>query len=227
MVLYVEEWVYLNFHSDCHNLYLPGQVLVQKHHLVWSWSDQMCIHSMALLRVWRLRSTIQNFSVATALFYMEYSLANGPIMSSVHNEESSWGKLNHGMLLCTSLLRFILRVESNSMNVSKWCMMDPIRSKLCMSIDPLVHAICTCVFKGERVIVFKWSSVVHLVMCEVAFVIQSKSIKLFRDVATGPNLSLITGPICAYHIPWILVISNDLDAGTAFDCICCFCQLAV
>ena len=42
------------------------------------------------------------------------------------------------------------------------------------------------------VIVFKWLSMVHLMMCEVAIVLQSKSIKLFSDVATVPNLSLTT-----------------------------------
>ena len=41
-------------------------------------------------------------------------------------------------------------------------------------------------------IVYKWLSVVYLVMCEVAIVLQDESIKLFRDVTTGPNLSLAT-----------------------------------
>ena len=61
-----------------------------------------------------------------------------------------------------------------------------------MSIDLLVYAICAYILKGERVIVCKSVSVVHMVMCEVAIVLQSKSIKLFRDVATGPNLILTT-----------------------------------
>ena len=58
---------------------------------------------------------------------------------------------------------------------------------------------CLCIFKGERVIVHKWLSVVHLVMCEVAIVLQSKSIRLFRDVATGQNLSLITDHMFLLH----------------------------
>ena len=33
--------------------------------------------------------------------------------------------------------------------------------------------------QSERVIVYKWLSVLHLVMCEVAIVLQSNSIKLF------------------------------------------------
>ena len=64
-----------------------------------------------------------------------------------------------------------------------------------MSIDLLVYAICACNFKDERAIVYKRVSVVYLVMCEVAIVLQSKSIKLFRNVATGPNLSLTTDHI--------------------------------
>ena len=96
------------------------------------------------------------------------------------------------MMLCTFLLHVILRVESNSINVSKQCLIDPIKSKWSMSINLLEHAICTCLFIGERLIVCKWVSVVHLVMCEAAIVFQSKSIKPFRDVATGPNLSLTT-----------------------------------
>ena len=126
-------------------------------------------------------------------------------MSSIHNEESSWGKLNYGMILCKSLLRLILRVESNSLNMSKWCFMDPIRSNWCVSIDLLVCAMCTCIFKGETVNVSKWLSVVHLVMCEAAIVLQSMSIKLFRDVATGPTLSLTVDHMC---------LSCSLDFGS-------------
>ena len=103
------------------------------------------------------------------------------------------------MILCTYLLSFLLRLESNSMNVSKWCFMDPIRSKWCISIDLLVHAICACSFKGERVIVFKWLSVVHLVLREVAIAPQGKSLKVFRDAVTGPNLCLTTDHMCLSH----------------------------
>ena len=74
--------------------------------------------------------------------------------------------------------------------------MDQIRSMWHISIDLLAHAICAYCFKGERVIVFKWLSVVHLVMCETAIVLQSKSIKMFRDAPTGPNLSLTTDHMC-------------------------------
>ena len=70
--------------------------------------------------------------------------------------------------------------------------MDAIISKWHISIDLLVHAICTCFFKGNSVVVIKWLSVVHMVVCEAAIVLQSKSIKLFRDAATGPNLSFTT-----------------------------------
>ena len=84
--------------------------------------------------------------------------------------------------------------------------MDPIRSEWHISIDLLVHVICVCFFKGNSVIVFKWLSVVHMVVCEVAIVLQSKYIKLFRDAATGPNLSLTTDHMC---------LSCFLD----FDCI--------
>ena len=74
--------------------------------------------------------------------------------------------------------------------------MDPIRSKWHVSIDLLACDICACLFKGESVIVFKWLSLVHLLICEVAAVLQSNSIKLFRYTATGPNLSLTTDHMC-------------------------------
>ena len=77
--------------------------------------------------------------------------------------------------------------------------MDPVRCKWCISIDLLAHAICASFYKGESVIVFKWLSVVQTVVCEVAIVLQSKSIKLFRDAATGPNLSLTTDHMCLSH----------------------------
>ena len=53
--------------------------------------------------------------------------------------------------------------------------------------------------QGNKVVVFKWLSVVHMVVCEVAIILQSKSIKLFRDAATGPNLSLTTDHMCLLH----------------------------
>ena len=108
------------------------------------------------------------------------------------------------MMLCIFYRRFILRVEGSSINVSKWCLIDPVKSKWCVSLDLLACAICMCIFKGETVTVYKWLSLVHLVMCEVAIVPQSKSIKLFRDVTTGPNLSLT-----ADHI----FLSHSLDFG--------------
>ena len=49
MVLYVEEWEYLSFHSHCHNLHLPGQVPIQKCHLGWSWSNQIIFFLISFL----------------------------------------------------------------------------------------------------------------------------------------------------------------------------------
>ena len=71
-------------------------------------------------------------------------------------------------MLCTFHPRFMLRVESNSVNLSKWCLIDPIWSKWLMSLDLLMHAICAYIFKGERVNVYIWVPVVHVVMCEAA-----------------------------------------------------------
>ena len=65
--------------------------------------------------------------------------------------------------------------------------------------DLLACAICVGIFKGERVIVYKWLSMVHLVMCEVVIILQSKSVKLFRNVATGSNLSLTTDHMFLLH----------------------------
>ena len=79
------------------------------------------------------------------------------------------------------------------------CLIDPIKSKWSVSLDLLLCAICTCIFKGGNNNLYKWVSVVHLVMCEAAIVLQSKFIKLFRDVATGPNLSLTTDHIFLSH----------------------------
>ena len=145
------------------------------------------------------RSAMQNCNAATAVIHMEYSLAKGKIISSVQDEESSWGKFNHKMMLSTFHLRFILRNECYSFNVSKWYLIDPIWSKWCMSLDLLAHVLCACIFKDERVIVYKWVSVV---MCEVASVLQSKSIKLLRDVATGPILSLTKDHMSTFPGLW-------------------------
>ena len=76
------------------------------------------------------------------------------------------------------------------------------RSKWCMSIDLLAHAICTCYFKGDSVIVYKIViSCAHavVVVFEAAIVLQNKSIKLFRDATTGPNLNLTIDHMCLLH----------------------------
>ena len=95
-------------------------------------------------------------------------------------------------------------------------MIDPIKNNWCISLYLLAHAICICIFKGERVIVYKWLSVVHLVMSEVAIVLQSKSIKLFRMLQLVQTY-VLQQTICSCCIPWILVVYNDPDAGTTPD----------
>ena len=69
-----------------------------------------------------------------------------------------------------------------------------VQSEVCGAY-PLIwwHVPYVCASsKVKGVIIFKWLSVVHLVVCEVAIALQSKSIKLFKGVATGPSLSLTT-----------------------------------
>ena len=133
---------------------------------------------------------------------MKYSLANGQwwVVSIMKNLlevcRMSWIMEWYYMHLHP---RFILTVESSSVNGSKWWLMDPIRIKWHVSTDLLACAICMCFFKGMCVIVFKWLSVVHMLVCEAVIVLQSKCIKLFRDTATGPNLSFTTDHMCLLH----------------------------
>ena len=94
-----------------------------------------------------------------------------------------------------------------------------------MSLDLLVCALCASIFKGKRVIVYKWLSVVHLVVCELGIVLQisaSNCIGMLQLVHTY----VLQQTIGLYCILWILVVSNDPDAGTALDRICCFCSLS-
>ena len=55
--------------------------------------------------------------------------------------------------------------------------------------------------KVKSIIVFEWLSGVHMVVCKAAIILQSKSTKLFMDVATGPDLSLTTDHMCLLHSP--------------------------
>ena len=107
------------------------------------------------------------------------------------------------------LLRFTLVVESNSMNGSKWCLMDPNWQTEVIGAYPLIcwHVPYACASSKVKVLLcFEWLSAVHMVvvLCEAAIVLQSKSIKLFRDAAAGPNLSLTTDHMC---------LSCSLDCG--------------
>ena len=78
----------------------------------------------------------------------------------------------------------------------KWCLTDPDLWTEVSGVCPLICqcvSFCMCLFKGESVIV-SWLTIsfpcVVVVQCEVAIVLQSKSINLFRDTETGPNLSV-------------------------------------
>ena len=106
-------------------------------------------------------------------------------------------------MLCSYYAGFILVSESISMKMSKWCLMDPNcctegsdACPLICGVMPSVHAF----FKGEKVLLFcNWLSRcahVLVVLYEVAIVLQSKSINLFRDAATGQILSLATNHMC-------------------------------
>ena len=177
---------------------------------------------MALLRVWGLRSAIQNWSAATTAFHIEYSLANDQYW--VASMMKSCGEVSVESWNDTMYIffwGFTLVVESISVIGSKWCSMDPnwwtgvsgMYTLICWHM-PYVHLsskvkVLLCL-NGYQL--YTWWCVKWL------FVFQSKSIKLFRDAATGPNLSLTTDVMCLLHVPWILVVSNDPDAGTAFDC---------
>ena len=84
------------------------------------------------------------------------------------------------------------------------------------SIYLLACAICPCFFKGKSVIVFEWLSAAHMAVCKAAIVFQSKSIKLFTDSVTGPNLSLTTDHMCLLH-------SLDFGCIQWSRCRNCFC----
>ena len=68
-----------------------------------------------------------------------------------------------------------------------------------MSFDLWSHAFCMCIFNGERcfcsVIDYQVAHVL-VVLCEMAIVLQSKSINLFRDAVIGPILRLTTNHMC-------------------------------
>ena len=76
------------------------------------------------------------------------------------------------------------------------------RCKWHMSFDLWACTICACFCKGESVIVL-WLNIrcahVVVVLCKAAIVLQNKYINFFRDVATGPTLSLTTNHMRSLH----------------------------
>ena len=100
-------------------------------------------------------------------------------------------------------------------------------SKL-MNRSGMCLVICGCMSsvhassKAKVLLLFDWLSRcthVLVVLCEVAIVLHSKSINLFRDAATGPNLSLTTNHMCISHSLDFGSCVNYPDAETAFDCV--------
>ena len=95
-------------------------------------------------------------------------------------------------------LGFILVFKSISMKRSKWCLMDPNWWTEVSDACPLIYGCMpsVCTFSKVKVLLFfDWLSVVHMLwLCCVKHLLSfTVSLSIcFRDVATGPNLSLTT-----------------------------------
>ena len=93
----------------------------------------------------------------------------------------------------------------------------------CMSLDQLTCAICMCIFKVQ------WDTgYISDVSIDVGsgYCPSSKSIKLYRGVASGPNLSLtIDHMSLSCSLDFGVIQWSDVE--TALDKICCFCWLSV
>ena len=128
-------------------------------------------------------------------------------------------------------LRFILTVENNShewvQNDAQWIQTDVTGvSGAC----PFIYwhvPLCTMYLQRWRVLLcLNGYQLVHMAVCKAAIILQSKSIKLFRDSTTGPSLSLTKDHVCLSHSLDFGWNQWSRCMGTAFDCVCCFCWLS-
>ena len=138
MVLNVIEWEHSYFHTQ----YLLMWVLIQKDHSIWSQSNWIILPPLPVIGAgwnhyrrrlctlswwWHWTSEGPGHLSKTVVLQLRHSTwriwSKWPVFSSINGEEFSWCKSNFVMLYKLIYLRFILRTDSNSVNVSKWCLM--------------------------------------------------------------------------------------------------------
>ena len=133
--LNVMEWEHSYFHSHFHTQYLLMRVLIKRHHSMWSQSNQIILLPVVVAgqshyRRWlctlswwwcwaskgpsHLSKTVVQ-QLRCSIWRIHKQMA---VFSSIHGEESSWCKLDCVMIYELICLRFILRSDSNSVNVS-------------------------------------------------------------------------------------------------------------
>ena len=147
VVLGMGEWEHSNFHSHFCTRYLLMQAPIQRHGSMWSQSDwtilllqhitgtgqSHCRRRLCRPSQWHCWvSKDLDLLVKTVVLQMQCSIwsiheqranmSKGPIISSVHDEESSWCKFNH-VMMHKYFIQGSYWSDSNSVNVIKWCLM--------------------------------------------------------------------------------------------------------
>ena len=118
-------------------------------------------------------------------------------------------------------LRFILTAEHSNLNGYKWCLMNSnwwtVVSGVCTLICchmPYASSKVTVVLCLNGYWLYTWQCVKWLMSFKASLsnclgILQLEQTYVWKET------------ICAYHIPWILVVFNDPDAWTAFK-LCLF-----
>ena len=212
MGLSIGEWEYLSFHSHLCILHLPRWVLIQKHYLRWSWRDQIIFLLICFLDAgqnccrrklcnpshwyywalvdWGLPSKTVVLQLLHSIWRILWQMTSKTVASIMKNLlEVSWIT----EWCCVHFIRglyWVLKVTVLMCSNDAWL----IQSKV-SGVCPLI---CWCMLYVHA------SSKMKELMCingyqwytwwcvKQLLSFKASPSKLFRDVATGPNLSLTT-----------------------------------
>ena len=188
--------------------------------------------SRAWLRTCGLRSSVQNCSAATAAFHMEYSHAKGQyckvsmVLAFRWNKIMEWWLTQEFLGIYSSLRHWHERVPI----CGWWIWVGWSKSLAHVLSCGGTCLLCMHFFKVENLLflechtrhthVGSWK--------QVAIILELWICHFLKGCFIWSNPKSYNKPCVLIAFPgfWVL-LSNDLDIGTAFDCACCFWWLSI
>ena len=150
MVLYLEEWEYLNFCSNFHIQYLLMSVPIQRCQSVWSQSNWIILlQHIAVARQSHCKRRLCRLSQWHCWTWLDQDpLFKTVMLQLIH---SKWSIHNHAMMHKHVIQSLYWEVKLIALMYPNDHWLIQINGKWCLPFELLACAICLCIFKDESV----------------------------------------------------------------------------